>query len=584
MIIAPTVLAASIEAFTYHGDAAPALHQAELSIRPGTLTAVLGGSGSGKTTLGKVLAGWLRPGHAGALTGSLALGTDRLDFHGAPTDPRINPAAWSHRVGFVPQDAAAMLSTVRSTVAEELAFGLENRGTPPEEMRREVTRAARMTGVAGLLHRDPATLSGGELRRLALGCAVITSPEVLVLDEPLASLDETGAGQLHSLITDLCRAGTAVVVLSQTVDALVRAASDWVILTEGTITATGTPEQLADAAALGEAGVVAPGLPGHETQPLLAGPCTPDPGTSDPVTPSPGTSGPGAAGVLELRGVSFGYALAPGGFRKARMPRKPRTPKEPQTQAEPGAARPEQILRNLDLTVHAGEIVAITGPNGAGKSTLLKHFNGLLRSASGDVRICGQSIADSPTGMIAASVGLLFQHPGDQLFERTVLREVRFGLRDLHARHATGGTGRRRVWLQGLRAGPCSRAGAGAGAGTGTRTGQLSRDEAEATALEALAAVGLAARAGEHPAELSASRQRLLALATVLAREPALLVLDEPTVGLDRHGLALLRTAVDAAAARGAGVVLVTHDQDYARDYAHRVLELRGGRLEEQRD
>ncbi len=583
MIIAPPALAASIESFTYHGDAAPALQQAELSIRPGTLTAVLGGSGSGKTTLGKVLAGWLRPGHAGALTGSLALGTDRLDFHGAPTDPRINPAAWSHRVGFVPQDASAMLSTVRSTVAEELAFGLENRGTPPEEMRRDVTRAARMTGLAGLLHRDPATLSGGELRRLALGCAVITSPEVLVLDEPLASLDETGAIQLHSLITELCRAGTAVVVLSQTVDALVRAASDWVILTEGTVTATGTPEQLAGAAALGEAGVVAPGLPGHETQPLRPGPGTSGPGIFGPVTP-----GPGAASVLELRSVSFGYAAAPGRLRKPRKPQKPRR------QAEPGEFRPEQILRNLDLTVRPGEIVAITGPNGAGKSTLLKHFNGLLRPASGDVRICGQSIADSPTGTIAASVGLLFQHPGDQLFERTVLREVRFGLRDLHA---TGNTGRR-GWLQALRTGQRSGAGtrtgsgagagagsgAGAGTGAGTGTGQLSREEAEATALEALAAVGLAAWAGEHPAELSASRQRLLALATVLAREPALLVLDEPTVGLDRHGLALLRTAVDAAAARGAGVVLVTHDQVYARDHAHRVLELRGGRLKDQRD
>lgn len=555
--MAPAVLSASIETFSYHGDDAPVLRQAALSIRPGTLTAVLGGSGSGKTTLGKLLAGWLRPGHSGTLTGSLALGSDRLDFHGTPEDPLINPAAWSHRVGFVPQDAAAMLSTVRATVAEELAFGPENRGMPREDMRREVARTAQLTGLSGMLDRDPATLSGGEQRRLALGCAIITKPQMLVLDEPLASLDRTGTGEVMKLIRTLVAAGTAVVVLSQAADGLAEAASHWTVLDGGTVTATGSPEQLAGSAALEESGVVVAGGPDSGTRPLPLAPVTGRPDT---------------AGILELRGVCFGY------------PTDPRTEpmQDPTTEptAEPGQVRAKQILQHLDLTVQPGEIVAITGPNGAGKSTLLKHLNGLLRPTSGDVRICGDSIAGSPAGMVAASVGLLFQHPGDQLFERTALREVRFGLRDLHAVRAAGDAGRRRTRMRALLAG--RRSGATA-AGTGTRAGRLSRDDADAMAHAALAAVGLAASAGEHPAELSASRQRLLALATVLARRPALLVLDEPTVGLDRHGLRLLQTAVDAAAARGAGVVLVTHDQHYARTRAHRVLELSDGRLMELR-
>ena len=546
--MAPAVLSASIEAFSYHGDDAPMLRQTALSIRPGTLTAVLGGSGSGKTTLGKLLAGWLRPGHAGTLTGCLALGSDRLEFHGTPEDPLINPAAWSRRVGFVPQDAAAMLSTVRATVAEELAFGLENRGMPREEMRGEVSRAALLTGLTGLLGRDPATLSGGEQRRLALGCAVITGPEVLVLDEPLTSLDRAGTGEVMNLIRMLLTAGTAVVVLSQAADGLAEAAGHWIVLDGGTVTAAGTPEQLAGSAALEASGVVVPGVPNSGTRPL-------------PLAPVSG--GPDATGILELRGVCFGYPEAPTKLRTRGAA------------AEPGQVRANRILQDLDLTVRRGEIVAITGPNGAGKSTLLKHLNGLLRPSSGDVRICGKSIAGSPAGMVAASVGLLFQHPGDQLFERTVLREVRFGLRDLHARRTAGGAGRGRGRLKALLAGQH--------AGTGPRTGPLSRDDADAMASEALAAVGLACSAGEHPAELSASRQRLLALATVLARQPALLVLDEPTVGLDRHGLMLLQTAVDAAAARGAGVVLVTHDQDYARTQAHRVLKLSDGRLWELR-
>ena len=106
-----------------------------------------------------------------------------------------------------------MLSTVRSTVAEEIAFGLENRGTARPDMVREVARIAELTGLAALLGRDPATLSGGELRRLAIACAVVTGPDVLVLDEPLASLDAAGVILVRDLISRLTGAGTAVVVL-----------------------------------------------------------------------------------------------------------------------------------------------------------------------------------------------------------------------------------------------------------------------------------------------------------------------------------------------------------------------------------
>lgn len=500
--MAGAVLAARIGSFSFHGEAAPALRNVDCSAPPGSVTAVLGGSGSGKTTLGKLLAGWLRPGPAGRLTGSLALAGERLEFRGGEDDPRINPAAWSDRVGYVPQDAAAMLSTVRSTVAEELAFGLENRGTPRPRMLRDVAGIAELTGLTALLGRDPATLSGGELRRLAMACAVIAGPAVLVLDEPLASLDPAGVIQVRDLISRLSAAGTAVVVLSQTADGLARSAAHWIILDGGTATATGAPRELIRSAELARTGTVLPAV--THTVPAVR-------------TPGPA---PDTAPVLELEGVRFGFA-GPGSFTR------------------PGGAAGGLLLRDLGLTVRPGEIVAVTGRNGAGKSTLLRHFNGLLRPDAGTVRVDGHSIAGLAPGRVAASVGLLFQHPRDQLFERTVLREVSFGLRRLHGREA------------------------------GTR------------AQEALETVGLSGDAGTHPAELPASKQRLLALATVLARRPAVLALDEPTVGLDRHGLERLDHTVSAAAARGAAVVMVTHDAAYARAVAHRVLELGGGCLRE---
>jgi energy-coupling factor transporter ATP-binding protein EcfA2 len=277
----------------------------------------------------------------------------------------------------------------------------------------------------------------------------------------------------------------------------------------------GTAAQLAASAELAAAGVMGAGT-GRDgsppRQPARAGQAgIPQAGVASMVAGLP---------ALELRDVRFAYERPPA-RRRSRRP-------------AAGAANPA-VLDSVSLAVHPGEIVAVTGPNGAGKSTLLRHLNGLLQPLAGSVRINGQDIAGLLPGRVAADVGLLFQNPRDQLFERTAEREVGFGL-------------------------------AGGRAAT-------------ASVRRALAAVGLAEAAGTHPAELPASRQRLLALATVLARQPRVMALDEPTVGLDRHGLAMLDAAVRQAAAAGAAVVLVTHDLAYARSVAHRMVRLDAGRL-----
>ncbi|HEY3575430.1 MAG TPA: ABC transporter ATP-binding protein [Arthrobacter sp.] len=513
-----TTLLACIDSFSYHGDASPALRGVEVAAAPGTLTAVLGGSGSGKSTLGRLLGAWLLGGRDGMLAGGLQLevaghpGESRpLSFTGAPDDPRINSGAWARHVGYVPQDAASMLSAVRGTVEEELAFSLENRGVPRVEMVRTVAEIARRTGLGGLLQREPATLSGGELRRLAVGCAVVDGPGVLVLDEPLESLDQAGIRTVVELVHAETARGTAVLVLSQHADALTRAAERWLVLKDGEVTAAGPPGRILQGTALAESGVVISGAcldpnPDPESEPAPVPPAA-------ATLPQSEAAAAGTAAALELANVAFGFG------------------------AGQVAAGDGLLLEDVDLQVMPGEIVAVTGPNGAGKSTLLRLFNGLYRPHRGDVRVAGESIAGIPTGLVARRLGLLFQHPHDQLFERTVLREVLFGLDRLFS---TG---------------------------------------AQERASAALAAVGLEDTGSAHPHELPASGQRLLALATVLAREPSVLALDEPTVALDAHGLKRLTDAVSAAAGRGAAVVMVTHDLRFARSHAHRLLRLDGGRL-----
>jgi energy-coupling factor transporter ATP-binding protein EcfA2 len=495
------LLEANINSFTFHGEKLPAVRKVELCVDSGALTSVLGGSGSGKSTLGKLLAGWLHSGD-GRLEGRLALGGEKfppggqvLEFSGDGDDPRINPSTWSSHVGYVPQDAAAVLSLVRATVEEELAFGMENRGADRMLMRRLVAETAQLTGLSRLLGRDPQTLSGGELRRLAIACSVITDPGVLILDDPLSSLDPEGAELIGNLIVRLTSRGTAVIVLGQVVDALASRAQHSLVLDGGTVTVRGTPAEVLPSRGLAESGVVVP---------------VPTPQRSFSF-PRKAAAGPPA---LELRDIAYSV---------------------PPTRQQ--GARP--VLAGVDLQVEAGQIVCITGPNGAGKSTLLRHLNGLLRPERGEVVVKGRAIAGRSTGAVSAEVGLLFQHPRDQLFERTLFREVRFGLDRLFGTNA------------------------------------------DDRALQALADVGLGGASAVHPYDLPASGQRLLALATVLAREPAILALDEPTAGLDRHGLARLDRAIQAATARGAAVLMVTHDHLFAQSTADRLLQLSGGRLQE---
>jgi energy-coupling factor transporter ATP-binding protein EcfA2 len=519
-------LAASIGSFAFHDDDAPVLRDVHISVEPGTFTAVLGPSGSGKSTLGRLLAGWLPPGPGGRLQGELTLAGTTLQFKGGADDPRINPAQWGRQVGYVPQDASAILSTVRATVAEELAFGLENAGTERPAMEAAVARTAGLLGLSLLLDRHPDTLSGGQLRRLAIGCAVIAEPEALIMDEPFASLDAAGVDELAVLLSSLVNRGTAVVILSQAIDEALLRAERWIVLDAGTVTATGTPADLTAAPERLPAGIRWAGTrPDSMPDPRPVPRQNPLARLRNATAPDdlPATATP----VLELRGVAFGYADKSRSGRKARA-------------AAGGASanRPQPVLRDIDLELVAGEIIAVTGPNGAGKSTFLRHLNGLLRPTSGSVLVHGEDIAARPVGEVAASVGLLFQNPRHQLFERTAAREVRFGLER-----------------------------------------RFGASEAEARTEAALAAVGLSAAADEHPAELPASRQRLLALATVLARKPSVLALDEPTVALDGNGLRLLDAAVRSAAEAGAAVVLVTHDVAYARSVADRWLTLDDGRL-----
>jgi energy-coupling factor transport system ATP-binding protein len=196
-------------------------------------------------------------------------------------------------------------------------------------------------------------------------------------------------------------------------------------------------------------------------------------------------------------------------------------------------------LRGVRLTLRAGELVALTGANGSGKTTLAKHLNGLLRPRSGRVLIDGQNIADRSLGQLAQTVGYVFQNPDHQIFLPTVAEEVAYGPRNLGLRGAA----------------------------------------LEARTAETLAQFSLRHLADRHPTLLGRGLRRRVALAAVVAMRPRLLVLDEPTGGLDRRATDDLLDLLQARVAGGGSVVLITHDMRLVGERAERMVLLRAGEV-----
>lgn len=364
------MISLDLRSFTY--DDGAGLADISLTVGAGERALVVGASGSGKSTLARVVAGQFDSAQGHRLVGSLAVDGERLVFEGSDSDPRIDPAAWAAHVGYVGQRAHAQLSMVCATVAEEIAFGLANRGVPSGQMHGLVEHVTERVGLSDLLERDPRRLSGGELQRVSIAAAVVGGPGLLVLDEPFKGLDTAGRRAIEVLLNELAQSGTAVLQFEPTLPSALAPGSQVLVLADGAAVTDG-----AGAGDLRRYGVGAEGA------------------ISDPA-PSSALPATGAMPAIRLRDLTFGYGAEP-------------------------------VLSIADLTIPRGEALAVLGPNGSGKSTLLQQLNGLLQPSTGTVHVNGQDIHGRATGALAASVGYLFQDTDQQLFERTVLREASYG-------------------------------------------------------------------------------------------------------------------------------------------------------------
>ena len=341
---------------------------AALRPRRGTLTAVLGGSGSGKSTLGKLLAGWLRAGHAGRSARQPGLGGSLLEFHGESDDPRDLPRRLVRPRGLrtAGRRSHAVLGALHGRGGAGLRPGKPS-ATPRAGMLRQVARTTAERTGSRLLERTRPRSPAANCAGSRVGCAVIAHPGRAVLrPNRLASLDAAGrplASCVNSSVDGLLDAGTAVVLLSQSADALARSAGHWIVLDAGTVTAEGPPAEPPG----GRRFQRSPGLLAERQG------CRVAENATARARPAPAATGRWNPGTVPRFWRSGGR---PSRYHQAPCRRKP-------------AARPGTCSsHDLDLAAAGrGDRSPVPVPNGAGKSTLLRHLNGLLLAAAGEVLV-----------------------------------------------------------------------------------------------------------------------------------------------------------------------------------------------------
>lgn len=519
--------------YRYRGTKKPALKDIQIEVGKGEFLVVMGPSEAGKSTLAACINGLIPHFHKGKFSGDVIV-------NGRNTRQHI-VSQMAEQVGLVFQDFEAQLFS--TSVELEVAFGPENFAVPRAEIAERIQENLAYVGLEKFRKRPPSTLSGGQKQKLAIASVLAMKPQVLVMDEPTTDLDPISKLGIFQITDNLRQRHdiTLMVVEHETEEVL--HADRVAFLKDGEIVRLGaTRDVLQDVDLMEELGLMPLGIPRFFLQAskttggnLQAGI---DAGEQEsqplPFTPEEGIRSFEKSG-WELSEAGYASLVE----RETQALKNSGTPLikcQELSHTYPGGV---QALHGVDLEIFPGEMIAIVGQNGSGKTTLAKHLNGLLLPSLGEVLVGDQPTREQGVFKLGQKVGYVFQNPDHQIFSETVFDEVAFSPR-----------------LRGL-----------------------GEKDVKSRVEEALAAVGLAGFEDQDPFSLTKSGRQRVAVAAVLAARPEVLILDEPTTGLDYGEQRSMMDMVRSLNVQGSTIIFVTHHMWVVAEYAQRVFVIKDGRL-----
>lgn len=502
--------------FKYRSQAEPTLRDISLKVYPGEKVLIVGPSGSGKSTIAHCINGLVPFSFAGDSTGTLKVKGE---------DPaKLGIFGMSRLVGTVLQDTNGQF--IGLTVAEDIAFALENDLVPQERMYRRVDEVAKLVEVDRLLPNAPWELSGGQKQRVSMAGVMVDDVEILLFDEPLANLDPATGKRAIDLIDRISKEkeATVLIIEHRLEDALYRDVDRIIVIGDGQVAADLSPDELLSGDILSKQGIREPlyitalkhagckitkeSRPQHIESMELAP-------YKEQVGRWFGTAvydkrEPSGESTLTVRDLSFSYVEG------------------------------KPVLQNIDFDIHRGEMVSIVGKNGAGKSTLAGLICGFLKPVRGSILLNGEDLSDRSIKERGEKIGLVMQSPGQMISKPLIYEEVALGL---------------------------------------TVRG-VPEEEVKRKVYETLKICGLYPFRNWPVSALSYGQKKRVTIASILVMDPDVIILDEPTAGQDyRHYTEIMEFLKQVNEKYGITILMITHDMHLMLEYTDRAIVLADGHL-----
>ena len=507
--------------FKYTGSKHNALENITLEIEKGGFVGIIGESGAGKTTLCNCINGLIPHHYTGDFYGSVKVdGEDTFD---------VDAGKLALKVGSVFQDIESQLTGY--FVEDEILFGLENFGIPADQIEKRIDSALETLGISELRHREISTLSGGQKQKVVFAAILALEPQILVLDEPTGELDPASSVQIFALLKKLNEEkGITIVIAEQKIMLLCEFVKKLIVLEKGTCVHYGEIRStLTHQKEMEEAGINCPRvltLTGKmEKENLLPADCT-------------------GEGRICLNANEAAQIVKKAIGTKA-LHTEVDEPVEAQESSDTVLSfqnvsfsyNETANVKNLNVNIHKGDFTAIIGSNGAGKSTFSKLCNGLLKPSAGDVLVLDKNTKKEKVSNLAKHIGFLFQNPDRQICCGTVREEIAFSLRN----------------------------------------NKVPEAEIKTRVENTIKEFGF--NPDTEPFNMSRGQRQRLCLACLIALNPEILILDEPTTGLDYRECMEVMDKIRQLNENGTTVIMVCHDMEVVLDFAKKIIVMNRGEI-----